>query len=55
MLASILIIATGWNFSATAEMPEVYVTKTDNSEEHKEMSKKLDELRDLIIDLHMQK
>ena len=54
--AGLILIATGWNFAAVAEMPEKYVSKEDqrmfiqrNDKEHKEIKDKLDKIIDYIV------
>jgi hypothetical protein len=47
--------ALTWNFAAVAEMPEKYVTKVENTDEHKEIRQDLKEIKDLIIKLHIDK
>jgi hypothetical protein len=47
------VAATSWNFAAVAEMPEKYVTKEENRADHTEMKEQLDEIRGLIINLHV--
>ena len=56
MVAGLLIVATGWNFKATAEMPEKYVNKEEqrifidrNDDEHKRISEKLDRIIDHLL------
>ena len=52
VLGGLIIMATGWNFSATANMPNKYVSKEDNSSEHRTITDKLDYIVTLIIELH---
>lgn len=49
IIAALTIAATGWNFQKTAEIPEKYVTKKENSEEHKEINRKLDKIYDFLL------
>jgi hypothetical protein len=56
ILVGLVLTATGWNFKATADMPEKYVQKEDlqifiehNDKEHDNIQKKLDKIYDLLI------
>lgn len=62
LVSAFTIAATGWNFKATAEMPSTYVNKTEyavdekrNEQSHLRIEKKLDEIKDLILKLHIKK
>jgi hypothetical protein len=48
--AGVILTATVWNFNAVAEMPEKYVTKEDNSEEHGQINNKLDYLIRVLVE-----
>ena len=50
VIAGAILTATVWNFNAVAQMPEKYVTKEDNSEEHKQINNKLDYLIRVLIE-----
>ena len=58
LIGTVITVAVGllvWNFSAVASMPETYATKSDNTEEHRNIERKLDEIKNLIMKLHMKK
>ena len=42
VLTGLIIVATGWNFSAVAEIPDKYITKEDHQEDIQRIDKKLD-------------
>ena len=57
LVAGMVLAATGWNFKATAEIPEKYVTKdelktfdTRNYTEHQRILRKLDEIHVILIE-----
>lgn len=54
LITALLIAATGWNFKATAEIPEKYVLRSENEADHRAINKKLDRIYELILELHMQ-
>lgn len=49
VIAGLILAATAWNFSAVASMPEKYVIKKDNSEEHKQINEKLDHITNILM------
>jgi hypothetical protein len=55
LLVSFILGATAWNFAATASMPEKYVSKDENREDHQRIFDQLDNLKELIMKLHLQK
>ena len=42
VVVGIVLAATGWNFKATAEMPEKFVLKIDHNDDMDRIDKKLD-------------
>ena len=59
VVAALIIAATGWNFKATAEMPENYVNKNEqrifierNDKEHGKIQETLDNILEHIIDIN---
>ena len=59
--AALIIAATGWNFLATANMPDKFVAKTDfnlafktfsecNEKDHDRIKSKLDKIYDLMME-----
>ena len=40
--AGLILVATGWNFSAVADMPTKYVTKVEHNDDIDRIDKKLD-------------
>ena len=49
VVAGCILAATAWNFNAVASMPEKYVIKKDNSEEHKQINEKLDHITNILM------
>jgi len=49
VVASLIIAATAWNFSAVASMPEEYVKKTPHAEQHQRIENKLDKIIDYLL------
>ena len=54
--AGLIIAATGWNFLATANMSEKFVSKSDfisfaecNEKDHDRINDKLDKIYDLLV------
>ena len=54
--AGLILVATGWNFSAVAEIPEKYVSKEEqhifmerNDKEHQRIQETVDKIYDHLI------
>ena len=60
--AALIIAATGWNFLATANMPEKFVSKSDfliftecNERDHDRIKTKLDKIYDLLMQHYIER
>jgi hypothetical protein len=49
VVTGLIIVATAWNFSAVAEMPEKYMNKDEAQEQHKRIEDKLDKIYDHLL------
>jgi len=49
VVAGLILLATGWNFSAVADMPDKYVTKENHQKDMNRIDKKLDILIEHLI------
>ena len=54
--AGLVIVATGWNFLATADMPKKFISKSDfaifadcNEKDHDRINDKLDKIYGILI------